>query len=427
MNEFAIELPALLSASLTLSVSAILAFVALRYLNPGGHRIHRIVWIAVLVNGIILTRVSIDLPILNEQQTEKISNFFKDTQPKNLEPVLSTTLSTLDTDIVDQGAVAKPKTEAIESEAIASTVLPAANSSYSQVATSNPVNILSLIWLTGCLAAITFLFVSYLRIMSMLKNANPVAMNFQEECEHLFVKAGLKNPLALLEHDRLGPALMLTPAGYRIVVPKPLWSELDLGQRQAILQHEIEHYRRGDILVSFFAFIVASLHWFNPLSWLAVARLNLAAEWACDEAAISNETQQCSFARALLSISTSDSYYLAGAYGIGSSDLKARVQRIFAGTKRTSAFGNIALSSLAIAIVLFGWINVRLIESNAFGATPVAIQLDEAELEKNIRQLASQLNIGNALNEKFKSLVMNQAGIIAVGNSVADIERGNAI
>ena len=46
MNPHAFEIPSLLMATATLTVSAIVALIILRWLRPNSHRIHRVVWLA---------------------------------------------------------------------------------------------------------------------------------------------------------------------------------------------------------------------------------------------------------------------------------------------------------------------------------------------------------------------------------------------
>lgn len=50
-----------------------------------------------------------------------------------------------------------------------------------------------------------------------------------------------------------------------------------------ILQHELGHLRRHDILLKWTAAVVTSLHWFNPLMFFVRRSLSQACELACDE------------------------------------------------------------------------------------------------------------------------------------------------
>ncbi len=50
-----------------------------------------------------------------------------------------------------------------------------------------------------------------------------------------------------------------------------------------VLNHEIAHIRRGDWALQFAADVLRTLFWFNPLTWMASARLRRESEHACDD------------------------------------------------------------------------------------------------------------------------------------------------
>lgn len=58
---------------------------------------------------------------------------------------------------------------------------------------------------------------------------------------------------------------------------------LDSEAMEALLSHELTHWRRHDIAVKWFAVIATVVHWFNPVAWWLVGRLDRACELACDE------------------------------------------------------------------------------------------------------------------------------------------------
>ena len=422
MNEFTIELPVLLTASLTLSVSATVAWLALAWCKPAGHKIYRLVWFAVLINGVMLARVSVDLPVLNPKSSNDVASMFgepiineiaiaeRDIQTKsvNTEPQIA-------------GSIGEPHFDKIEAQYVSAVSLP--TESKTKKGSFNLFQSMSWIWFTGFIVVLAFLTINYIKLLLFVSSAKAAPLRWSRQCAQICREVGLRNSVAVLVHERLGPALMLTPVGYRIVVPRQLWSEMANEQRSAVLRHEIEHYRRGDILTSLFAFFVAAVHWFNPFAWMAVGKLNLAAEWACDAAAVSSQEQQSHFARALLSISTSNTKYLIGGHGIGSSDLKLRIQRILGKPADHSKWGRAALSTLTLIILLSGWINLRLItESTHAASNEVTVVRDEAELEANIKELTKQLSRDGELNESFFQLTQTSSGLIAIGNSVAEVE-----
>ncbi|MEM9643916.1 MAG: M56 family metallopeptidase [Planctomycetota bacterium] len=71
-----------------------------------------------------------------------------------------------------------------------------------------------------------------------------------------------------------------------IVCLPPDWkTSLTEEQLGWVLRHELSHIKSRDGLVLFVATIARSLHWFNPLSWIAVTNLRNNMERAADELA----------------------------------------------------------------------------------------------------------------------------------------------
>jgi beta-lactamase regulating signal transducer with metallopeptidase domain len=113
---------------------------------------------------------------------------------------------------------------------------------------------------------------------------DPALVELLNDCCRLL---NIQTPPALLEAPaESGPALvglmhlrLLLPV---CVVDQFAWREL----RHVIL-HELVHLKRRDILVNYLASLVQAVHWFNPLVWLAAARMRAERELACDEAVLS--------------------------------------------------------------------------------------------------------------------------------------------
>lgn len=54
----------------------------------------------------------------------------------------------------------------------------------------------------------------------------------------------------------------------------------------AVLGHELAHIRRGDWAIQLLAELLRAVYWFNPLLWIACARLRQESEQACDDAVL---------------------------------------------------------------------------------------------------------------------------------------------
>jgi beta-lactamase regulating signal transducer with metallopeptidase domain len=111
-----------------------------------------------------------------------------------------------------------------------------------------------------------------------------------------------------------------------VVVPESSrsWTE---PRKLSVLLHEISHVTAGDLRVQLVTSIVCSLHWFNPLAWLAARRLRLERELAADEAVLRAGTRASSYAADLLHIAGSTPL---GTIAMGEKPLPKRIAAIVA-------------------------------------------------------------------------------------------------
>lgn len=97
-----------------------------------------------------------------------------------------------------------------------------------------------------------------------------------------------------------GPALvgLLNP---RLVLPPDFEHRFDADQRKLVLAHEGVHRARADNHWNALAAALCLLHWFNPLAWLALRRMRVDQELACDAAVMAQHPgSHAAYARALL-------------------------------------------------------------------------------------------------------------------------------
>jgi beta-lactamase regulating signal transducer with metallopeptidase domain len=78
-------------------------------------------------------------------------------------------------------------------------------------------------------------------------------------------------------HGWLQPALLL---------PEGFLTTFRASQLRYVVLHELAHVRRHDVLVNWLVTAARALHWFNPLMYLAVAKLAEERELACDALAL---------------------------------------------------------------------------------------------------------------------------------------------
>ena len=91
--------------------------------------------------------------------------------------------------------------------------------------------------------------------------------------------------------DRLGlgrrPALLSCP-GLASPMLCGLFPQRETGGEalELTLEHELTHYRRRDVWWKALALLANAVHWFNPLMWWMVRRVEYDLELACDDAVL---------------------------------------------------------------------------------------------------------------------------------------------
>ena len=129
---------------------------------------------------------------------------------------------------------------------------------------TDPKTIAALIWLAGIFAIATYLTVKTVRMMKALKSAK-IAPNGR-----YYVSDAVDTSFVL-----------------GIIRPR-IYMQAGLTKREElyILQHERIHIRNFDHITRLIGVLAVCVYWFNPLIWLAFAKMSVDMEMRCDEAVI---------------------------------------------------------------------------------------------------------------------------------------------
>jgi hypothetical protein len=107
------------------------------------------------------------------------------------------------------------------------------------------------------------------------------------------------------------------------------WSD---DRRRFILEHELAHVKRFDALTQAIAQLTATIFWFSPLVWLAIRRMRLERELACDEAVVEAGAVPSRYAGELLDIARTQHGKVPTIFGalaaVHSSELERRMRSI---------------------------------------------------------------------------------------------------
>ena len=154
----------------------------------------------------------------------------------------------------------------------------------------------------------------------------------------------------LMEQNVFMSGKVDSPAVYGIFRPKIIipasYKDRDLTY---IIRHEKMHIRRLDNLWRMVGFIIAAVHWFNPLSWVFLKAFLADLELACDEMAVKGlkTAERKAYAMTLLD-STNSKSMLVSAFG--GAKVRTRIENVLS-YKQMTLVSAIGFTLLVMVIV----------------------------------------------------------------------------
>ena len=163
------------------------------------------------------------------------------------------------------------------------------------------------IWIIGIFGLIIYSIVSTIKLYKTLKSSRILSDGIYETniIEIPFVLGTIKP---------------------KIYIP----SGLSEREKDYIIRHEKTHIRRYDHIIKFVAFIITSIHWFNPLVWMAYLLMSKDMELSCDEAVIKEmgNSIKKDYSTSLLKLSTSKRMVVGSTLAFGGKATKNRIKNI---------------------------------------------------------------------------------------------------
>ena len=193
---------------------------------------------------------------------------------------------------------------------------------------NNVMTILTIVWIIGILLLVTYTIISYQRLNRKIDTAVRYKDNiFQSENVSSPFVLGIINP--------------------RIYLPFSM-NEQDL---EHVVAHEQAHIRRKDHWWKPLGFLLLTIHWFNPLMWLAYVLLCRDIELACDEKVIKElgNEQRADYTQALVACSVNRRMIAACPLAFGEVGVKERVKSVM--NYKKPAFWIVVLAVIACVVV----------------------------------------------------------------------------
>lgn len=162
----------------------------------------------------------------------------------------------------------------------------------------------AVVWCIGMAALLIYCIASYVKAKNTVLDAVRMRDN-------------------IYESDRIRSPFILGLLRPNIYIPLGL----DTERMRYVLAHERNHIKRLDHLVKTFAFLLLTLHWFNPLCWLAFYLMSKDMEMSCDEMVLGS-IRNCgkTYSNTLLSFAAPGHFLPASPLAFGETSVKSRIK-----------------------------------------------------------------------------------------------------
>ncbi|QSX05690.1 hypothetical protein JYG23_13645 [Sedimentibacter sp. zth1] len=188
-----------------------------------------------------------------------------------------------------------------------------------------------IVWIVGIILLISYSIFSIVKLYKKLKFARHISGN-------IYTMEGISSPFV-----------------FGIITPK-IYLPINLSKREQeyILLHEQKHIQRLDHIIKPLAFLVLSLHWFNPLAWIAFFLMGEDMELSCDESVIKQLGNgiKKEYSSSLLSLSIGRRIVGGCPLAFGDNNTKGRIKNVL--NYKKPGFWVIVITVIAVVIIGLG-------------------------------------------------------------------------
>lgn len=129
-------------------------------------------------------------------------------------------------------------------------------------------DVLAVIWVLGALGSLGYRLTGYFRFSRHIRRTRePMELD------------GVPKRLRVCKTSAAVSPMVMGMIRPTLILPETALTESRLPY---VLRHELVHYRRGDIFWRWLAVLATSIHWFNPMVYVAAAQMQEACEISCD-------------------------------------------------------------------------------------------------------------------------------------------------
>ena len=362
-----------------MSISAswlVLAVLLLRFILKKAPK-----WVNVLLWGIVAVRLAFPFSIESAL---------------SLIPSAETISPGIMMDTVPSVQTGVPAINSVINPVIGSSLAPAPGDS------ANPLQIwipiLSFVWVVGVVTLLLYTVVSYWRLRRKVSEAVILRDN-------------------IFQSENVASPFVLGVFRPRIYLPYNM-DEQDLSH---VVAHEQAHIRRRDHWWKPLGFLLLTIHWFNPLMWLAYVLLCRDIELACDEKVIKElgNEQRADYTQALVACSVNRRMIAACPLAFGEVGVKERVKSVM--NYKKPAFWVVVAAVIACAVLAVCFLTNPITMGDHFVLTNTGSPANTNKLSYDI-QLGNKVVSGELYVEQWIDGVCVKSAPIVMTQYVDSIE-----
>lgn len=135
----------------------------------------------------------------------------------------------------------------------------------------------------------------------------------------------------------------------KILIPNQAYSETEL---EAVLDHEMVHFKRKDLWIKAMFIVVNAIHWFNPIVYIMVNSANWDMELSCDDRVVFNKSIDFkkTYSSIILRVANSNKInLLTTQLSGGKINMKKRLENIF--DKNTKKSGTLLVAIIVVSLM----------------------------------------------------------------------------
>ncbi len=229
--------------------------------------------------------------------------------------------------------------------------------------------ILSCVWIAGMTVLLLHTVISTIRLRRSISAAIRVQDNVWES-------SAVESPFVLG---------MICP---KIYISRGMTEE----KLAYVIAHEQAHIRRRDHWWKPLGFLLLTVHWFNPVIWLAYILLCRDIEMACDERVVReyNDVQRADYSEALLECSVKRSMISACPLAFGEISVKTRIKSVL--NYKKPAFWIVVLAVLACAVAAVCFLTNPQMEIDNESVSAMIVDTDTVVSDESAQILVSLIN-----------------------------------